>query len=122
MTATLFAWDDGWSVVSILSGTEGSLDGIVDTKSDMLTMSFAGLEDGREYRVDWDIVHAPYGEALHEEGDYYFTYSAPVGVFTHVELNKETYDSASVIVTKMCIRDRRPWTRAWRPCVPRIPK
>ena len=99
LTATLFAWDDGWSVVSILSGTEGSLDGIVDTKSDMLTMSFAGLEDGREYRVDWDIVHAPYGEALHEEGDYYFTYSAPVGVFTHVELNKETYDSASVIVT-----------------------
>ncbi len=99
LTATLFAWDDGWSVVSILSGTEGSLDGIVDTKSDMLTMSFAGLEDGREYRVDWDIVHAPYGEALHEEGNHYFTYSDPVGVFTHVELNKETYDSASVIVT-----------------------
>ncbi|MGI6307154.1 MAG: S-layer homology domain-containing protein [Dethiobacteria bacterium] len=98
-TATLYAYDNGWSVVQTLSGTGGSLDGIIDTKSDMLTMPFTGLEDGRDYRVEWVIVHAPSGTALHEEGSHYFTYTAPLGVFTTVELNKETYDSADVTVT-----------------------
>jgi hypothetical protein len=99
ITATLYVYDAGWSKVQTLSGTEDLLDGIIDTGNDMLRMSFTGLEDGRDYRVDWDIVHAPYGTAEHEEGNYYFTYTAPVGVFTTVELNEETYDSASVAVT-----------------------
>ena len=97
-TATLYAYDDGWSAVQTLSGSEGSLDGIIDTKSDMLTMPFTGLEDGRDYRLDWDIVHALWYSAARGRS-YYFTYTAPVGIFTTVELNKETYDSAEVSIS-----------------------
>ena len=98
-TAALYVYNDGWSVVQTLNGSGHSLNGILDTKRDMLTMPFTGLEDGKDYRVDWDIVHTTYGTPLCETGSYYFTYTAPIGVFTTVELNKDTYDSADVIVS-----------------------
>ncbi|HHX38313.1 MAG TPA: hypothetical protein GX717_10095, partial [Clostridiaceae bacterium] len=98
ITATLSVWNDGWSHLQTLSGTD-SLAGMIDPQADILTMPFTGLEDGREYRIEWNIVHAPYGTALNKTGSHHFTYTAPVGVFSTVDLNKETYDSATVIVT-----------------------
>ncbi|MDD2215949.1 MAG: S-layer homology domain-containing protein [Eubacteriales bacterium] len=97
LNATLFIYDDEWNKVQTLILTEDELQGIIDTESDMVKIPFADLEDGREYRLDWKIT---YGTGLtdYEEGGYYFTYTSPVGVFTTVELNEETYDSANVTV------------------------
>jgi uncharacterized repeat protein (TIGR02543 family) len=96
LDATLFIYDDEWKEVKPLSLTEGELQGIIDAESDMVNIPFGNLEDGGEYRLDWKIVYGT-GPTDYEERSYFFTYGAPVGVFTTVELN-ETYDSAEVTV------------------------
>ena len=96
LNATLFIYGDEWNEVQTLSLTEDGLQGIIDAESDMVNIPFDNLEDGGEYRLDWKIVYGT-GSTDYEERSYFFTYGAPVGVFTTVELN-ETYDSAEVTV------------------------
>lgn len=97
--ANLYLYDDGWSLVDTISRSlnDKSAD-IIDKDKDLLSMKFTNLEDGREYRVEWEITHSPYGTALYENGEYYFTYTSPKGVFTSVELNKDTYDSVDITI------------------------
>lgn len=97
--ANLYLYDDGWSLVDTISRSlnDKSAD-IIDKDKDLLSMKFTNLEDGREYRVEWEITHSPYGTALYENGEYNFTYTSPKGVFTSVELNKDTYDSVDITI------------------------
>ncbi len=92
-------FDDGWSLVDTISRSlsDKSTD-IIDKDKDLLNINFINIEDKRDYRVEWEIVHAPSGIALYEDGEYYFTYTSPKGVFTSVELNEETYDSVYITI------------------------
>ncbi|MGI6141607.1 MAG: hypothetical protein ACOYEH_07745, partial [Caldicoprobacterales bacterium] len=98
LNATLYIYDDSWTEVQSLNLTEDELQGIIDTERDMMKIPFTGLEDGREYRLDWKIIYGT-GSTDYEEKSYFFTYTAPVGVFATVELDKDTYDSADVTVS-----------------------
>lgn len=97
LNATLYIYDDSWTEVQRLNQTEDELQGIIDTERDMMEIPFAGLEDGREYLLEWEITYGT-GPTDYETGSYFFTYDAPVGVFAIVELNKDTYDTATVTV------------------------
>jgi len=98
LNATLYIYDDSWTEVQRLNQTEDELQGIIDTERDMMEIPFAGLEDGREYLLEWEITYGT-GPTDYETGSYFFTYDAPVGVFAIVELNKDTYDTATVTVS-----------------------
>jgi hypothetical protein len=94
---SLYIYDNGWTEVDSISKSD-DLGLYIDPENDMLTIPFMDLEDGREYRLDWEITHSPNGSALYEKGNHYFTYNSPKGVFTSVELNKDTYDSVDITI------------------------